>query len=1160
MNLYAAVAVIFAVYLALVYRLCSFLRLSGANYWILLGSLALIGALGIAAFVWFRQRKSKPPAGGEAATQVGADSSEDLELLFKEADSRLAESQLGSSAKLGTLPVFFVMGTTGSTKTTTVVQSGLEPELLSGQVYQESNVAPTRLMNLWFARNTIFVEAAGKILDDPSRWDRVVRRLRPGRLKSVGKGAQAPRAALVCFDTENFLKAGGAETVIADARKLHARLNEISQRLGISFPVYALFTKLDRLAFFLDYVRNLSDEEASQVLGATLPPLAVDGKQIYTDAQRARLTDAFDDLYYSLCSKRTEFLFREYDQDKLPGVYEFAREFRKIRGPLVQFLVDLCRPSQLAAAPFLRGFYFTGVRPVVMTEAVAAPVQRTPDRSSMQGTSGATGMFRVGQPQAEAPRPAAPAQRESRRVPQWVFLKHLFTNVLLADGAALGASGSSAKVSAMRRGLLVAAGAFCLLLCVAFTVSWSGNRKLETQAKQAAQGISAPEQSAALNEPNVASRESLTRLENLRQSLQQLTTYQREGSPWSLRWGLYTGDDLYPEVRKLYFKKFHQALFGGTQAGLLARLKSLPAAPSAQNDYQTEYDTLKSYLITTSNHDKSTKLYLSPLLLARWAAGKDVGIERLALARKQFDFYSEELKYANPFSSENDSLAIERGRHYLSQFAGVERVYQFMLAEANKGNPSVNFNQTFPGSSEVVVDGREVAGAFTKSGWKTMQDNLKNVDRFFGGEQWVLGDQASAGIDRSKLEQQLQARYSSDFINAWRDYLKKAVVVRYSSIQDGAKKLSKTAGPQSPLMELFWLASQNTGVAAPELVKAFKPLHTVMPPALVDQYVGPSNDAYMKALATLQISLEQIAGQAGAPNEAAASQTIANAQNAKLVTRQMAQNFGLDPEAHLEATVEKLMEDPITNAEGLLRGLGPAELNGKGGGLCSQLSTALSKYPFDANASNQASVADVNSAFKPKEGALWIFYDANLQKILIRQGSQFGPDPSAAIHLNPAFINFFNRAAAFSDAAYAGGSTDPHLGYNLKPVLTEDVQSLKLTIDGQSADFTASSPAKHFTWQGSGPHGVQISGKYKGGSDFAYPSYDGLWAVFEWVADADARQGSTLEWKLKAGKKDRPVLNPVTGQPVIVRFDLDNPMLQKGYFAGLRCVQQIAKP
>ncbi len=106
--------------------------------------------------------------------------------------------------------------------------------------------------------------------------------------------------------------------------------------------------------------------------------------------------------------------------------------------------------------------------------------------------------------------------------------------------------------------------------------------------------------------------------------------------------------------------------------------------------------------------------------------------------------------------------------------------------------------------------------------------------------------------------------------------------------------------------------------------------------------------------------------------------------------------------------------------------------------------------------------------------------------------------------------------------AYPSGAADPHFTYNVKPVFSEDIESLKLTIDGQTADFTPASPAKAFTWQVSGAHGVQLSGKFKGGTDFQYPTYDGLWAVFEWVGDADAQQGSTLEWRLKAGKSRSP--------------------------------------
>jgi len=41
---------------------------------------------------------------------------------------------------------------------------------------------------------------------------------------------------------------------------------------------------------------------------------------------------------------------------------------RKLRKVVVQFLVDLARPSQLNVNPFLRGFYFSGVRPTVIED------------------------------------------------------------------------------------------------------------------------------------------------------------------------------------------------------------------------------------------------------------------------------------------------------------------------------------------------------------------------------------------------------------------------------------------------------------------------------------------------------------------------------------------------------------------------------------------------------------------------------------------------------------------------------------------------------------------------------------------------------------------------------------------------------------------------
>jgi type VI secretion system protein ImpL len=332
-----------------------------------------------------------------------------------------------------------------------------------------------------------------------------------------------------------------------------------------------------------------------------------------------------------------------------------------------------------------------------------------------------------------------------------------------------------------------------------------------------------------------------------------------------------------------------------------------------------------------------------------------------------------------------------------------------------------------------------------------------------------------------------------------------------------------------------------------------------MPAGVPDQYISAANADYMKGLVTLQVSLDQIAQAQGAPQEAAVTQTLTNAQSALLTTKQMAQNFGADPNAHLEATVEKLMEDPITYVQGLLRGLGPAELNGKGKTLCAQLSPVFAHFPFNGASKTDATPADVNAAFKPKEGAIWAFLDANLAKYLILQGPRYVPDPSSAVPINPAFINFLNHAKAFSDMAYPAGSADPHFTYTLKPILSDDIQSLRLTVDGQGAEFSADTAPKSFTWQPAGAHGVQVTAKFKNGDTIPFPNSTGLWAVFQWVDDADVQSGDTLEWRIKGGKGDRPVLSPVTNQPVKVRFTIGNPVFQKGYFSGLHCVSEIAK-
>jgi type VI secretion system protein ImpL len=1090
-----------------------------------------------------KKKKAQAAAFGEESSVEGAD---EISSLLRDADAKIAAAKIQPGARIATLPAYLIMGDTGATKTSVMLHSGLDPELMAGQVYQGGNVASTRTANLWFSRRSVFVEAGGKLPTDAAKWHKLVGRLAP-KTAVAGKGEQAPRAVVVCYDIENFTKPGAADAAANAARTLRARLGEISQSMGIQLPVYVLFTKADRLPFFTEFVRNLTNDEATQVLGVTLPMIQGRSEGVYAEEETARLTGNFERLFRSLADARPEFLSRETDPGKLPASYEFPREFRKLRPTVVQFLVDLCRPSQLAVGPFLRGFYFTGVRPIIINEA--APVQAAqPQQGGYGQASGATGIFSVGA-MAGAPAPPPPVAT-SRKVPQWLFLSHLFNDILLADRAAMGASGASTKTSFWRRFLFATAAGLCLLLTVGFTISFFNNRSLESKVRDAAVGIS----SVASSGGGLAPVESLRKLETLRQAMETLVKYHREGAPFFYRWFLFVGDDLYPEARRVYFDRFKLLLFGQTQNGILQDLRTLPATPGPE--YSPTYNALKAYLITTSNPDKSTKQFLTPVLMDWWMAGRTVETDRAQLAQKQFDFYADELKVSNPYTSETDGQAIAHARGYLAQFAGAERVYAFMLSEASKTNPPIDFHKMFPGSEQVVREPHVVPGAFSKRGWAFMKDAIAHADRYFNGEPWVLGDQSSGNIDRAKLEEDLKSNYYGDFVNEWRTYLKSASVVRYASLRDASDKLKTLAGNQSPLLELIALASRNTDVDDPNVKILFQPPQAVVPPNTTDVVIAPPNQNYMQALTTLQTSIEQISSTPGIPNDAAAAPTLDNARQAIVNTRQMEQAFRPDTEAQVDKKVGSLLEDPITYAQGLLRALGPAEMNQKGAGMCAQVSPIMRKYPFNPKATDQATLADVSALYKPKEGAIWQFYETALQKNITRSGSQFAANPSGGLNINPAFVSFLNRAAAFTDLAFQPGAGDPQFKYTVSPLNSSpDVDKVTLIIDGQTAVFSPGTPGKTFAWPGPAAHSLQLKVELKGGSELAIATYDGLWSVFRFITEADRHAGTQVEKRAVSGSQP---ITGASGQQVIVRLDF-NPNPQN-FFTGLGCVSEVARP
>jgi type VI secretion system protein ImpL len=1190
---YLTSTIFLIVYMVLAYFITGVLHLNGAAE---MAVRSIVMALGVTVygFIMFRlaersRRKQEMAAGGGAAAYATPGGEVEIDVLFQQAQARLASSRLGRDVKLRNLPVFFVLGETGAAKSSIFVNSGVEPDLLAGQVYQDKSIIPTRPANLWLAQRSVFIEAGGGLANNPDRWVHLIKRLQPPRLKALfQRKSQAPRAAIVCVECDTFLRAGADDALSATARKINARLGEISQTLGIQLPVYVLFTKLDRLSCFLEFVGNLNDDEVNQVVGATLPMRATSQNGVYAEEEAKRLTTTFNDLFFGLCDKRPTFLLRERDDSKLPKVYEFPREFRKLRNSLVRFLVDLGKPSQLRLNPFLRGFYFSGVRPKVVNEAV--PVRGSSENIARSMEQDASGIFELNADMPSGERKSAQgpvASVRARQVPQWLFLGHLFGSVILQDRVAMGASGSSAGAERMRRILLVAGALLGLTLLTGLTVSWMKNHELESNIRAAAAEIQQTRLTGSYKE--LASTESLRHLDRLLGYVRQLSDWNHNGAPWSYRWGLYVGDEIYDSVFRLYFARFDQLLLHSTQDGFAEYQEKLnPNEPKTLTNEQTAklypytYNTLKAYLLT--NLDDKLKLqaksetpkfeseeedFLPPLLLERWSANRSVDDERGAIAKRQFDFYAHQLlNYGNPLPIRRDDGAIARARDYLAQFGDLDRSYNAFLTELSKPpRATVSFNKRFDPSVRYVRSKYDVPGAFTKEGWLARQEVAKDKKLSLGGERWVLGDAAFRNRGTQDLTSEILKRYSQEYLGNWRRYLHDANVVPYGGPGDAASKLKNfSSGEASLQMKFFCLLTENVSVVDKDLIAPYQPVIEVLQrPGCMNASAPTAAQQYMKALGDLQIPMERVASN---PLDAdAARQTHAAADAAHSVVTSIASGFSPDsegsasPYGSVGENTRRLLNEPIDYADRAVGNPQLTELNNGGKHVCDEFARNLKdKYPFNVSKNAvDASLNEVRHFFHPGDGTLYAFYDSSIKNLVDRNGDVFTAKPGIGMGLNPRFLTFLGHAIGFSESLYHGGSQEPQLHYVLQALPAEGFQTVTLTIDGQSLEGTASqgSQPKEFVWPAAKESDQSELLIVNMGTPLRLIPQKGLWAAFRFfgLTDAFDDRGNgryNLIWIPKAGNEDQPI-EISENHPLKLPFFLDlkgtPPVFRKGYLA-----------
>src|SRR5664280_1099228 len=84
------------------------------------------------------------------------------------------------------------------------------------------------------------------------------------------------------------------------SRRLNASLHHIARSLGVNLPIYVLFTRLDRVASFAEYSRDLDSCAAGKILGMSIDSDGYWGPEVDTSDRARLLSCLFDESASSL--------------------------------------------------------------------------------------------------------------------------------------------------------------------------------------------------------------------------------------------------------------------------------------------------------------------------------------------------------------------------------------------------------------------------------------------------------------------------------------------------------------------------------------------------------------------------------------------------------------------------------------------------------------------------------------------------------------------------------------------------------------------------------------------------------------------------------------------------------------------------------------------
>ena len=737
-----------------------------------------------------RKRETKMVEEVAAPDKDATASAEEVALLserLKDALHQLKKLPGGRRGRrrLYELPWYMFIGPPGAGKTTALVNSGLKFPLADAKGPAAlRGFGGTRNCDWWFTDEAVLIDTAGRYTTqdsqaavDAAAWVGFLRLLKKHRRRQPLNGV------LLAIGLPDLAALPESER-LAHAGAMRKRIRELQVELGVSVPVYVVFTKADLIAGFIEFFDSFGKEEREQVWGVTLP--LEEGKE--EAGAVGHYGPEFDLLLARLNDRMLERVNQESDIQRRRLIYGFPQQMASLRDLTTDFLTEIFRPSRLEERPLLRGVYFT-----------SGTQDGTPIDRLLGVMAGQFGL----------PRQAVTAFSGAGRS---YFLTRLMREVVFGEASLVSFDKKiERRTKWIYRGAYASAAVLLLLLTAGWTNSYVGNRLMIDEAHGAAEKYNAQIAELMKRGPNdtdlLAVLPPLDTLRTMRGGYDQ----READTPIELTFGLYQGDKISAASIESYYRALNALLL----PRLLARLETQLAANLDKPDFL--YEALKVYLILGRQgpiDPDHILVWFSNDFNANFA-GDDAAPEREALLKNI------EAMVQRPLTqiALNGPL-VAKVRDILTREPVAEYSYNRIMRSprvtslpewtiADNGGPS---------SDKVFVlrSGKSLntgmPGIFTWASYHNVfLPLMPTVTKDIEEDAWVLGRArpgGAAGVAQTlaavnRLRRDVVNLYLDEYVRRWDRLLQDIAVKHFTNVNEAVDELQVMSGPSSPLRTLL---------------------------------------------------------------------------------------------------------------------------------------------------------------------------------------------------------------------------------------------------------------------------------------------------------------------------------------------------------------------